>query len=103
MDERMAELDALIMNAGNGVIMPQYSHRNGESEAPTVEGFYWLREGSNDGGVVPVAWQREIRDEHGNVDIRADWIIPGEIDYYVDEIDDAQWWGPVMPPWEQAP
>lgn len=76
----------------------RYSHRNGESEPPTAKGFYWLREDGADGGVVPVIWQAEIR-YRGNVDIRAGWIVSGEIDHYVDELDDAQWWGPLTPPW----
>lgn len=77
----------------------QYSHRNGEMEPPTTEGFYWLRQEDLDGDVVHVSWQAEIL-FRGKVDIRAGWIISGEIDCYVDELADAQWWGPLTPPWD---
>ena len=79
----------------------RYSHRNGEMAPPTVEGFYWLRQEGLPGDVVHVVWQDEIR-YRGKVDTRAGWIIVGEIDHYVDELADAQWWGPVTPPWEHA-
>lgn len=75
-----------------------YAHRNGDTEPPTVAGFFWLRQDGDDGGVVYVVWQAEICYE-GKVDIRAGWIIDGEIDHYVDELADAEWWGPLSPPW----
>lgn len=75
-----------------------FSHRNGEAEPPTVEGFYWLHQDGLDGDVVHVVWQAEIRYK-GKVDIRAGWIISGERDHYVDELADAQWWGPIVAPW----
>jgi hypothetical protein len=81
-----------------------YSHRNGETELPTIEGLYWFREGNEGGSVVRVSWQEEIPDEdifegypaHFEV-----WVIGSEVDLTFSQLDDnTQWWGPLMPPWE---
>ena len=74
-----------------------YTHRNGETEAPTIPGQYWFTghcQGEKIKEIIPViaenntfcAWRPVFgdgwfeRSEHFN----------------------GQWWGPIVAPWEQV-
>lgn len=72
-----------------------YTHRNGETDAPTVPGNYWFN-GQCDGDIkemLPV-----ISDWHGGV---LAWR-PMYGDGWYEKIArfTGQWWGPVNSPWE---
>ena len=80
-----------------------YSHRNGETEPPTEEGWYWFdgdkcwRGESQRSLKRPVFVERE--EEGGSIywfgaDGDAD-------DACADGWLEGQWWGPIVPPWEQ--
>ena len=77
--------------------MPVWKHRNGETELPTIEGWYWFEgrktrhpKRMNRRVMVPV-WQ-------GNDGLRAryDSMRSDTVDKFT-----GQWWGPVTPPWEE--
>jgi len=68
---------------------PQYAHRNGETDAPTADGFYWYLD-------------NDTEYQYGVVNI-VDGYVFGSLsksdDGYL-ELFEGQWWGPVVPPWE---
>lgn len=72
-----------------------YSHRNGETEAPTVPGKYWF-DGirTHKAGVVSVADIVNV-DEDGEIDATAYWTSP-VLAW------DGKWWGPILAPRESA-
>jgi hypothetical protein len=73
-----------------------YTHRNGETDAPTTPGAYWIRGHDYDG-----VYRMEIVNvwKHANGisvwDIRTESHQP--VNFY-----SAQWWGPIVAPWEQS-
>lgn len=77
-----------------------YSHRNGETELPTEEGRFWLK-----GNVVV----RQIVDEHiqyaslVSIYKRSGWRVI--LEDYGSRTNlkkcDGQWWGPIVPPWDE--
>lgn len=78
-----------------------YTHRNGESEPPTEEGFYWT------------AWVPNPARKAAVVEVVRDgdewqvWHIGNEVETYWTEPaqapTDFRWWGPILPPWEVQP
>ena len=88
-DKRIRELCELVEATP---AVPQYTHRNGETEPPTESGWYWYTAGENpkhgNTGVVyvanvngsPVIWREDF------------WLS-----------DEGQWWGPITPPWATQP
>jgi hypothetical protein len=76
---------------------PLYSHRNGETDAPTEFGYYWFR-GNVQG--YPVAQKVTVMRHlaSGNL-LVADVEEGSRLDKF-----DGQWWGPIVeiPPWESA-
>lgn len=77
-----------------------YSHRNGESEPPTItDEYFWLDRDEED----DVFWREIV------------YIMPGFDDVmpYIQDFDgfdlrtwavtdlQGRWWGPVTPPWEE--
>jgi hypothetical protein len=79
----------------------RYSHRNGETEPPTEEGFYWI---CFDDSRYPSAWEivRVFLDGDAPKDVtRFIVFLMGNEDYASTvEYDNAyRWWGPVSPPW----
>ena len=70
-----------------------YSHRTGETEAPTVPGKYWF-DGirTHVSGLVSVADIVTV-DEDGEIDANAYWTSP-VLAW------DGKWWGPLPEPWE---
>lgn len=70
-------------------MVEQYSHRNGETEPPTKEGWYWFKGRTYDNGNASGTWfvstvtRPVVASEEGEL---TDW--------------EGQWWGPVSPPWE---
>lgn len=76
-----------------------YSHRNGESEIPTVQGLYWVK--------------TSVQDSHFEyygieIDENGIWVNPG-VDEYIERAEQmaqrtrCQWWGPIPTPWENEP
>lgn len=71
----------------------QYSHRNGETEPPTTDGYFWFKGTLQDetaSGLVDVFTYQDRVDlaplwEHGN---------------YPAACFVGRWWGPVLMPWE---
>lgn len=68
----------------------KFSHRNGEKEPPTQEGFFWVKE-PHDEEPVPVL----LRQYKGYL---AAIVIGNEIEYDLEEFPDALWWGPIPTP-----
>jgi hypothetical protein len=81
-----------------------YTHRNGETEPPTVPGEYWF-DGAilADGGYYKTGtkWRDQVyvsNSEHG---------LQVEFQYYEDWDQFSpwqvvgRWWGPIVPPWEE--
>ena len=78
--------------------MTTYTHRNGETEAPTKPGKYWFRG-------IATTWTGRINlqialdaiDEDGRLLVweERSWEhLP--VGHFA-----GQWWGPIAPPWEQ--
>lgn len=71
-----------------------YSHRNGETEPPSVEGRFWFK-GMLDKipstGIVAInaGWQTTCWP-----DWIEGWSPPDDFQ--------GQWWGPVTPPWNES-
>lgn len=73
-----------------------FAHRNGETEAPTTPGRYWFK-GAMDG------WTRAVFTTVVATDkgVMA-WNDMSHVDSFTDISQfEGQWWGPVVPPWEQ--
>lgn len=72
-----------------------YAHRNGETENPTTPGFYWF-----DGLRVNISgnklWVRDLLeiDDNGYIDPQGSGLPVAAWD--------GEWWGPIVPPWEQS-
>lgn len=74
-----------------------YSHRNGETEPPTVRGYYWFK------GII-----MRYGDPQDIADLKTvEWL--GDCGVIVNEESDdfladtkGQWYGPVTPPWENG-
>lgn len=80
-----------------------YSHRNGESELPTIEGYYWRRNEPYSRHTPIVQVFRDLDSSRGE-EARLFMLALGmvseiELSAYGDEM---QWWGPVTPPWEKT-
>lgn len=77
--------------------MKIYTHRNGETEPPTVEGKYWFRGSIGDvdldAGITTVALDKTGR-------LMA-WDFHFDMQQYMTEFA-GQWWGPLVAPWETA-
>lgn len=76
-----------------------YTHRNGETTAPTAKGLYWFRgviENYLNNGIM----QRPIEVINTSGEVLA-WNDSMRSFREVEEFD-GQWWGPIVPPWEVA-
>lgn len=73
----------------------KYEHRNGESDLPTIEGWYWFRgtvDEKKGAGLVKVNLPDTAFPTHT--------VSPMWIDGWIEsELLSGQWWGPVTPPW----
>lgn len=71
----------------------RYSHRNGETEPPTIAGHYGhLGVDETRGGIVQIEMDGD----------KPQWVLNCYDSYSVD-IDDllgGQWWGPITGPWD---
>jgi hypothetical protein len=76
-----------------------YSHRNGESTPPTVEGLYWYCQDDGRGSIVEYNPQIEERFEDFASPYKV-WSMASTIMFLMSFDDNVQWWGPVTPPWE---
>ena len=88
-DAALAALDKLT---------PRYSHRNGETEPPTVDGWYWWS------GTVIGAYAEKglvnitVPRNDANIQIWPSWC-----DGWLGAKDmQGQWYGPIVPPWEDC-
>jgi hypothetical protein len=72
-----------------------YSHRNGEMEPPEIMGYYWFVGKIN--GSKPHA--RDGRHYEMMLLLPYQIAVGGKL-FFREDITDAQWWGPVTPPWE---
>lgn len=76
-----------------------YIHRNGEREAPAVDGLYWFK-GITESLFPGETIQRPIQVLTASGETLAwnDSVLSfREINEF-----DGQWWGPVVPPWGQG-
>jgi len=67
-----------------------YTHRNGETETPTVKGSYWFKGTCNTYAQLEIAFM---------IDFVGDLIYIGNGPYRLAAFT-GQWWGPILPPWE---
>jgi len=75
--------------------MDSYSHRNGETEPPTVAGWYWF-----ESNVTPLrtgVLRVYIEDNEPMVNVT--FIKDGYSKHMSAASEDGQWWGPLVPPW----
>lgn len=71
----------------------RYTHRNGEADPPTIEGWYWVDSPSPSPfqqGMILVmdGYAYDFQEEQ----FPFDRLVAG-----------LRWWGPVTPPWERKP
>jgi hypothetical protein len=75
-----------------------YSHRNGETEAPTVAGRYWFK-----GKIDDRQFEYITAVTHRPTD---EWMAWDDAEFIQDYVEIrrfvGQWWGPVVTPWEQG-
>jgi hypothetical protein len=75
-----------------------YSHRNGETEPPTVPGWYWVQR------VKPFIWGRVLKmDLYHDEDTEYLYVEDDEgREFRLPDAfgNDSRWWGPLMPPWD---
>lgn len=72
-----------------------YSHRNGEIEPPTVEGYYWFKgQIWRYGDPQDIADLKTIEFYNGT-----GIIVSEESDDFLSDTK-GRWWGPVVPPWD---
>lgn len=73
-----------------------YSHRNGETEPPTITGWYWLKQSRRSRQYKPdLSWLIFVW--RGTEKI---WRVDGNKEHYLLETIRGQWWGPVTMPWQ---
>lgn len=79
-----------------------YSHRNGETEPPTVEGTYWFRGKIHHRDYAHDVAGLKVVSEHWRYEGHEHWLVESE--ECEDRLKDAegQWWGPVEAPWQDA-
>lgn len=74
-----------------------YSHKNGETEVPTVQGWYWFRgemDGRHEAGLVKV---NKPDRAFPTLIVSPQWI-----DGWMEaELFVGRWWGPIPKPWEE--
>lgn len=76
----------------------RYSHRNGESVPPTIEGLYWFKGTINRyGDPQDIADLKTVEFRNGT-----GIIVNEEGDDFLFEAQ-GQWYGPIVPPWEVQP
>ena len=109
LDAFAANLEAALAKRGFEIIVPvggdepvakqTYTHRNGETTPPTVDGYYWF--------VGQVVKPGQVRGKHhrevGKVyafQAPAPFLISGK--RVTVKNCAGQWWGPLLPPWEDA-
>jgi hypothetical protein len=69
-----------------------YGHRNGETEPPTIAGYYgFMRKGLRHGWIVTVVQY----DKHGEMRSYSGTLHDEEYR----ELEPGQWWGPIEGPW----
>lgn len=75
----------------------QYTHRNGETEPPTIKGvwFWFMSDGDADISAMGMLFIYPQGDDVAGTfdDVDGDTTCISELE--------GRWWGPVTPPWEQ--
>jgi hypothetical protein len=83
-----------------------YTHRNGETEPPTIEGMYWFRgKGRSEFGYGPTTIECEgrtwVRFSELDGAIYGPFVsIEGNELLQIGLEVEGQWYGPIVPPWE---
>ncbi len=79
--------------------IPQsYDHRNGETEMPTIQGWYWFRGRVDDWDESGLVKVNEPNDAFPTRIISPQWIYGWmKADSFI-----GQWWGPIVAPWDGA-
>lgn len=71
-----------------------YSHRNGESTMPTLNGYYFTRDAHGDDSIILIF--DTIQDGQAYQEF-------GSINWHSNEnLQDIQFWGPIIPPLEES-
>lgn len=94
-DAALASLSASRLATGAPV--HRYSHRNGEAEAPTINGDFWF-DGHDDDGKETKAKLLVTEDSSGRFALLFDTKDRRSI-YRLSHLT-GKWWGPVTPPWD---
>lgn len=79
-----------------------YSHRQGETEPPTRPGWYWVKKIRPYRGEWQGTQMRYVTSLSKNYQRRQAYRMDSIGQEYLDDIGKTlQWWGPVVPPWEE--
>jgi hypothetical protein len=81
-------------------VVQRYSHRNGESEPPSVSGVYWTyNEFGNYRELTQLAIMPTEDCQVRSLSLCGDWktLVPERAKQL-----GVQWWGPVAPPWDEV-
>lgn len=76
----------------------RYYHRNGETEPPAREGWYWFRGLLDDRTVSGLVNVRLPDAAFPTLTMSPEWV-EGWVE---SDVLDGQWWGPIMGPWNEA-
>lgn len=81
-----------------------YSHRNGETEPPTVEGWYWFQGAITYRGMQDLPWWGlvAVPSYRGHVASMRPHTQSNILAHVNLDETKGRWWGPIEPPWLQA-
>lgn len=74
-----------------------YSHRNGETEPPTMAGMFGFRHSAGKRG-----WIVDVVERHGKFERVMDYMDDDDDSTLSIEDFDGQWWGPITGPWDET-
>lgn len=79
-----------------------YTHRNGERDAPTVEGIYWFKGKIHHRDYAHDAAGLKSVSEHWRYEGHENWLVESEESEHPLKDAEGQWWGPIEAPWQDA-
>jgi hypothetical protein len=100
--QRLREVAARMSKVGESMSksvttpLPQFSHRNGETSAPTEGGWYWF-DGTVDGDAYQGMAIAELK--YDEIDVWSNTLLGWN--RMSGETLVGRFWGPLVPPWEQ--